>query len=925
MTEAAPVSRRAFLRAATAGAGLVLAGGARAQAGAVTTSVERASDGSPFDLRFDNGAIVSLKRAQDRFETDYLAPGKRLGEAFLRFRPPGGAWVTADTAAPDAAPITAPNAAQTATYRFGTAAGDALVLATRFTVKGASLVWTLTVRNVGAIPLEIGDLALPLPMNTSFGGGKPATASVFKHSFLSGDGSFLFWMRSNSVGPYLTMTPLAGSPLEYWDAHGGRYRVYLHSAAAGAEASAHGGRWRQPHTSRTLAPQEEATYGVRFDWAADYAGVRDLLVRNGSVDVRVVPGMTVPSDLTARLALRTTQPITAVEAEFPRTTKITPLGVKGNAHLYDVRFGRLGENRLMVRYGDGRRLFLEFFSTEPLETLVRKRGAFIAAHQERDQAKWYDGLLCEWNMDSQVRLSPDNYDRITGWRIYEVTCDDPGLSKPAFLATKNAEFPVQREVAALDAYVARFVWGGLQRSTAETYSYGVYGIPDWKTNRDSPDPGSKGKLHIWRAYDYPHVIVLYFGLYRIAKHHPQIKTALAAPEYLRRAAGTALALFTIPKEVADWSAYETGFYNERVIVDLMDALESEGMGGPAHALRAHWEKKVRFFVEDQPDLFGSEYPFDSTGFESTHALAKYAFQRSVPGVKTVDARRFLETQMAANLFCRGTIEPAYYYLGSDYRAEGGNSYTLTYMSQMGGWAVLDYGLHFAADPAEYLRLGYASYLSAWALMNTGTPESGYGFWYPGAANDGGAGGGFEPAAYGTTWLGQPHHRGAWYYASEIDLGYCGALRTAATILADDPLFGRLCYGGTWRAASDRLEVFPRDGPRRRFHARLGAGRLDLISDTDRFQADMALSLAADLSGIRFALESDNPAAHTATVRVSGLPSATYAVRCGDHHLADLKLTEGHDTVLALPMAAGARQKPFSISRTNMVSRKKDTS
>ncbi len=37
------------------------------------------------------------------------------------------------------------------------------------------------------------------------------------------------------------------------------------------------------------------------------------------------------------------------------------------------------------------------------------------------------------------------------------------------------------------------------------------------------------------------------------------------------------------------------------------------------------------------------------------------------------------------------------------------------------------------------------------------------------------GGGFEPAPYGRTWLEQPHHRGSWYYASEIDLGYCGAL------------------------------------------------------------------------------------------------------------------------------------------------------
>ncbi|WP_314963881.1 hypothetical protein [Bradyrhizobium cosmicum] len=70
-------------------------------------------------------------------------------------------------------------------------------------------------------------------------------------------------------------------------------------------------------------------------------------------------------------------------------------------------------------------------------------------------------------METQVLLGPDNYDRIKGCRIYEVTCDDPGLSKPAYLATKNAEHPDAAEVAALDRYIDTFVWGGLQRTTQE--------------------------------------------------------------------------------------------------------------------------------------------------------------------------------------------------------------------------------------------------------------------------------------------------------------------------------------------------------------------------------------------------------------------------------------------------------------------------
>ena len=160
--------------------------------------------------------------------------------------------------------------------------------------------------------------------------------------------------------------------------------------------------------------------------------------------------MTVPTGLSARVALRTKETIHAVEAEFPQATKIESLGTKGDYDLYEVRFAKLGENRLKVRFGDGRHTYLEFFCTEPLETLIKKRAAFLARSQHRDKSKWYNGLITDWNMESRVLVSPDNYDRIRDRQIYAVTCDDPGLGKPAFLAAKNAEHPAAKEIEALD-------------------------------------------------------------------------------------------------------------------------------------------------------------------------------------------------------------------------------------------------------------------------------------------------------------------------------------------------------------------------------------------------------------------------------------------------------------------------------------------
>jgi len=877
---------------------------------------------SQFKLKVEAGAIVSLQAAQPSATVDFVPPGARIGDAWLRYRQVGADWQSVHTTR--LTPL-AETESQTGSasydvrYQITNALAGALMVEIQLDLIAPAVNWTLRLRNTSAQPMEIGDLSIAL-MNTS---SRPGAPVVLKHSFISGHGSHIMWERADGIGPYLTLTPTGDTHFEYWEAKDG-FRAFIYSAVVGVEIAEHGTHWRLPHSSLTLAPQGQMgdvrSYGFKFRWAEDYADARNIFVEEGGVDVEVVPGMTVPNDLSARIALRTMQNIQTVEAEFPESTRIESLGTNGAYQLYQVRFSRLGENRLTVRYGNHRRMYLEFFCTEPLETLIQKRAAFIARCQYYDPAKWYDGLISEWNMETQTLLGPDNYDRIKGWRIYEVTCDDPGLSKPAFLAAKNAEFPVPAEVAALDYYLQHFVWGGLQRTTAESHAYAIYGIPDWKQNRESPDPGLKGQQHFWRVYDYPHLILVYESMYRVARNHPEIKTALTASEYLQRAYCTALAMFTIPLEVNNWSAYDTGYYNELVIENLIGDLETAGKAAEADRLRGHWERKVQNFVSGNGDLFRSEYAFDTTGFESTEALAGYALVRAeASGTNRLsltpeDARRFMERQMTANIACRGWLEPAYYYLGSDYRGSG-NAYMLTYMSQMGGWGVLDYALNFATNTAPYLRLGYASYLSAWALMNTGTAESNYGFWYPGRGNDGGAGGGFEPAAHGTTWLGQPHHRGSWYYACEIDLGFCGALRAAATILADDPIFGRFCFGGDWSKSANRIEVVPKDGLRRRFHALLKTGRLDLISEVDRFAANCPIVLNENMSEISFSLETENLTEHLAELHIGGLPPGDYTVNMGGRLVLPISISSNSEIVVELPMKSESHRYDFTIKKT----------
>jgi hypothetical protein len=281
-------------------------------------------------------------------------------------------------------------------------------------------------------------------------------------------------------------------------------------------------------------------------------------------------------------------------------------------------------------------------------------------------------------------------------------------------------------------------------------------------------------------------------------------------------------------------------------------------------------------------------------------------------VKRSDAKQFLEEQMTLNLACRGT-EPAYYWMGSDFRGSGNASYTLSYMAQMGGWAVQDYALNFAQDPLPYLRLGYASYLSSWALLNSGTPVSNYGYWFPGKENDGGAGGGFEPRPWGTAWLGNKEMgRGSWWYSGEIDLGFSGALRMAATIVSEDPIFGLFAYGGELKRFQDSVEVIPRDGLRARFAVVRGKVRLQMELDRDGFAKERAIRFSDSLSQIDFVLENRSHDAHEANLQVRGLPPGTYSVSLNRSRISSFGVRPGESRYVKLPL--GANGGNFSIRR-----------
>jgi len=882
-------------------------------------------------IRDESGEIVSLIPAAAP-SLEFIRPDSPLGEVILRYRIAQGPCREASSAASgDVRQVRPGSGGDVVEVEIAHQADSAdargvrgIALTERFALCGDQLAWTLHLRNRTDEPIEVGDLAVPLVMNNRYTHDAQETFQrrMFRHAFISGHASFVYWQPVSGAGPHLLMTCGEGTHLEYFTDRdmdyaygGGVYRVFIHSAASGQDPR---GSWRQKHTSVVLAPREQkgdaVQYAFALRWAKDAQNVRDLLCRHGGLDIRVAPGMVVPEDSSAMLALRTSSGIESVAAEHALQTHVEYLGTRGrDVHVYRVKFNRLGENLLTVRYGGGRHASLEFFVTQPLETLIRKRAAFIATRQQhRDSNAWYDGLFSLWDVrqaKGKNLLGPDN---LGGQHPYAVSgSDDPSNSKCFYLSAKNVVYPDAQEIEALEYFIEHFVWGKHQRTDQEQpHPYGIYGCDSWHQCRNSKQglgSGGHGQERMWRTFDYTTYFALYFNLYRIARRNPHLMRYLDAGGYLERAYGTARAYFEVPYSIrmegwafngwCDW-AYKIGNFHEKYLLDIIDALRREGQADKASYLQDQWEKKVRYFLHDDPNPWISEMPVDSTAFESTYAIARYAMGRELPAVERLwqdkntgqwrsypalgraQAQDFLSRQLLANVACRGWLEASYYHLGSDFRACGSGTYNLSYMSQMGGWAIMDHAVRFAQEPWQLIALGYAGLLSSWALVNAGPAESRYGYWHSGELHDGAAAWGFMPQKLGREWnsaIGETA-RGPWPVDGEIDHGLGAAVEQMATIVAADPIFGLLAYGGEVAEEGGRLRVICRDGVRRRLHVVTQSLRLHLELECGQFAADRPVTILPDGSSITFDLESDEASACLATLHLEGLPKGTYAVR-----------------------------------------------
>lgn len=776
-----------------------------------------------------------------------------------------------------------------------------------FTIKGEEVDWEIDFFNRSHHPVKVTDMWFALPVG-ALDESIQAHQNLNRHFSLNGNASFFYWTPLTGQGDILLMTMHKGTAIEYATQDG---KYYLHSMNAVDRTN---DSWRLPSTSKNVQPYEHYMTGFNFTLTGNHEEVKTKIYDKHGVVVKVAPGMVVTPEFEVYCALQSKLPVAELVAEYPEEIQITSLGQKeGDKYIYKFRFSRLGENLITVHYGDDLICFLDFFVTEPLETLIKKRARFIVDKQQhRDSSKWYNGLYSLWDMEKSELLSPDHLGDLRE-EFMVGGSDDPSNSKPVYVSEKNVIYPNKEEIASLEYYEENFVWGKLQRTDEEyPYPYGIYGSENWYQNRSGKyggyEDGGSGKGRMWRTFDYTTHFAIYYNLYRIAEDNPEMVSYLDADGYLERAYRTAMAYFEVPYNIlmgkqwafhgwTDW-AYKQGNFHERYLLDIINALQQKGRLKDAAKLRREWEKKVTYMVYEDPWPFGSEMFVDRTAFESSYYVAEYAKLNpikpeeqfwydknrkkwySYTSFDTSMIDRFMQNQLDGNLALRGLFEPGYANLGT---AWSGQYVNLDYMTQMGGVALLDYAYRFSDRSDRYINYGYNSLLASWALMNTGTKKTDFGYWYRGEQNDGAVGWAFSPYQNSRTYMNYIKvGRAPWRFDGEIDHGLTGGIHGSGVYLLDDPDFGLIGYGGNVRMDKDgTVSIIPFDGVRRQVRI-MTPVRFSVELMQDGFRKDYPITLIGT-EELSFCIENRSDKPHNTTIRAEGMPEGKYTVMT-DHKM-----------------------------------------
>ena len=722
---------------------------------------------------------------------------------------------------------------------------------------GDAILWTITLHNCSQAQVEIGELGLPITLNTNYSIGDEkqgfnhrsvdSTKYVFEQrviesSFVSGHSSYILVTRASGKGDHVLIVPQDDTALEAISGYGlfpdtemmkgAGSMFYLFSKATAIEP------WYNGHCSLTLAPDEKRTFAFTMCRVKDHTDISDELYENGNVAVKIVPGMVLPVGTTAHLMLRCKKSITAIEAADG--IDVEPVATMGDRHTYTVCLTAMGEQKVTIRYGDGEWTNLVFNGIAAIETLMKARAKFIVENQRVEDPN----DLCHysfriWNNEAERLIVEE-----------EAPCgsidmggsDDRCFAPPIFLAGKNAYYPDEQEIHALDEFIENFLYGKLQDKDNYQVLNSLIGLREGSWRRWD---------YVWRIYNYPHVYNVYYQMYRITKLHG-IQTSREPLEYLKLAYHTAFASY---QDSTYESVYETKNYidyhrgnmskthapmGSPILTHLLKSLKTEGMHTEYRTLLDAIEGCLPFFLEEEYP-FASEYCFDHASKAALYYLAQVADDEPLK-------KRTVQTILASR-----DATPMWFSYCTNMRYIG------CYPTPLLARPLFD--KYEQTGDLHYLQKAYGATLAVWSCVD----PSGKGY-------------------NGREWRFNPPKKGHPEYnyyrngcfSGEVGMGLYGNLSMLKSYLVQDPDFGLVGYGCAVAETPDDYTLMPQDG----LGIRASFVPLGVSLETVKARIERA-TLTKDLRRLELVLSKPSKHAKCAHISINGMPSDTYQCSTGE--------------------------------------------
>ncbi len=743
-------------------------------------------------------------RATERAGDGYA----QVGDLHLRLRAPGAAWrdfASSGHRVPVRALSTSGDVLANADMTATMGSGFPLTVERAWLRERGAPVLRFTLVNRGTTPVEIGALGMPMVFDNIITDRTLEQAHAkgsFVDPYIGNDAGYLQVTRLNGKGPALLVLPDGRTPLE-------QYRI-LHEAGkapagdiftdrtkrqqtfegfydwmvASAAMKDAGQQWN-PGTGFTLAPGERRSIGVRLVAAPSIRGIEQTLQAERRPVAIGLPGYVVPTDSPGDLFVQSPQAVRDVTVTPANALTLTPAAGPKGWNRWRVTGTGWGRARVAITYADGSVQSVHYFVTKPLAQVSADLGRFATTRQ------WFDDKGDPFHRGPSILSYDRDADRIVtqDQRVWIAgLSDEGGAGAWVAAAMKQLDHPVPAEVAKLERMVDETVLGKLQVEAGGVKKSLFYYDP--KTFRGHYDKSidwsswaswdRKQADDLGRSYNYPHVAVGHWVLYRLARYHTGLVTRHDARFYLDRAYRTTVAMVRDAPHYAQFGQMEG-----EVFLEVLADLKREGMTAQA----AEVERLMKVRADHWRTLaypFGSEMAWDSTGQPEVYAwMQHFGHPREAEVTREVilgydptvphwgfngNARRYWD----------------FLYGGKVQRIERQIHH---YGSALNAVPLFD---AFRRNPADLhlLRVAYGGFMGG--ITNVDRD-------------------GFASAAFHS----EPDMMRWDAYSGDYGMGYFGHAYAAATYLVRDATFGWLGFGGTVREEGETVAVVPHDGARTR--------------------------------------------------------------------------------------------------------------